>query len=317
MVAGKRAEHDLLRRVENIRTHKARGTRAPHKPLLLLWAIGRCLDGQARMTSYNQTAPAVEKLLKEFGPRSSSPHPEHPIWRLKNDEGLWESSGTEDIGVNNSGDPRVSMLKELNPKFGFPANVFDQLSGNPGLAMQLAALVLYRHFPNSLHDAILDAVGIGTTESTDPTADWVDKEDVSVFVQIWRRQRDPAFAGKVLGAYSNRCAICDYDVRLRDSKVQIGLEAAHIKWHCCDGPSEVANGLALCALHHVLFDRGAFTIFEDYRMHVSGEVEGIRLRQSLLDFDGRLIRLPGDDDHLPNIQYLRWHQNQVFRGKEI
>jgi putative restriction endonuclease len=32
-----------------------------------------------------------------------------------------------------------------------------------------------------------------------------------------------------------------------------GIEAAHVRWHSQHGPDEVANGLALCSLHHTLF----------------------------------------------------------------
>jgi putative restriction endonuclease len=40
----------------------------------------------------------------------------------------------------------------------------------------------------------------------------------------------------------------------------LGLEAAHIKWFQAGGPDIEANGLAMCSLHHKLFDLGVFTI---------------------------------------------------------
>ncbi len=40
----------------------------------------------------------------------------------------------------------------------------------------------------------------------------------------------------------------------------IGLEAAHIKWFPAHGPDVVPNGLALCSVHHKIFDLGAFTV---------------------------------------------------------
>ena len=41
---------------------------------------------------------------------------------------------------------------------------------------------------------------------------------------------------------------------------RLGLEAAHIKWFQARGPDVVQNGLALCSLHHKIFDLGAFTV---------------------------------------------------------
>jgi predicted restriction endonuclease len=38
----------------------------------------------------------------------------------------------------------------------------------------------------------------------------------------------------------------------------VGIEAAHVRWHSQAGPDVVANGLALCALHHALFDLAIF-----------------------------------------------------------
>ena len=54
----------------------------------------------------------------------------------------------------------------------------------------------------------------------------------------------------------------------------IGIEAAHVKWHMARGPSTTNNGLALCSLHHKLFDRGAFTLDTDRRVLLSQHARG-------------------------------------------
>jgi len=43
----------------------------------------------------------------------------------------------------------------------------------------------------------------------------------------------------------------------------VGIEAAHVRWHSQEGPDETANALALCALHHALFDLGVVGITEE------------------------------------------------------
>jgi len=43
------------------------------------------------MIDFKQVDKYLSALLKEFGPRRRSIHPEYPFWRLKND-GLWELS---------------------------------------------------------------------------------------------------------------------------------------------------------------------------------------------------------------------------------
>jgi putative restriction endonuclease len=74
------------------------GERAPHKPLLALYAIGRALRGEPRMVEYAQVDRDIGRLLVEFGPRRQSYHPEYPFWRLQNDR-LWELNQTEGLSV--------------------------------------------------------------------------------------------------------------------------------------------------------------------------------------------------------------------------
>jgi len=41
--------------------------------------------------------------------------------------------------------------------------------------------------------------------------------------------------------------------------VASAVAPTHIRWHAHGGPDKVPNGLALCALHHRLFDHRAIT----------------------------------------------------------
>ncbi|MHB1445630.1 MAG: HNH endonuclease [Acidimicrobiales bacterium] len=67
------------------------------------------------------------------------------------------------------------------------------------------------------------------------------------------RRRDPAFREQVLLAYEYRCAFCGFDGQL--GREAVAIDAAHVRWWAAAGPDDVANGLALCSLHHKLFDR--------------------------------------------------------------
>ncbi len=62
--------------------------RAPHKPLLVLYALGRWSRGETTDVPFQQVDPDLTELLKEFGPPRRSYHPEYPFWRLQND-GVW------------------------------------------------------------------------------------------------------------------------------------------------------------------------------------------------------------------------------------
>ena len=54
---------------------------------------------------------------------------------------------------------------------------------------------------------------------------------------VYRRPRRLIFRKEVLEAYDERCAICDFDLRINDEL--LGLEAAHIQWHSHKGPDDV------------------------------------------------------------------------------
>jgi putative restriction endonuclease len=103
-----------------------------------------------------------------------------------------------------------------------------------------------------------------------------------------RRPRDRSFPQHVLAAYEHQCAVCGFDLRL--SGVTIALEAAHVRWHQAGGPDEVNNGLALCVLHHKMFDKGAWTATAEGVVQVSDQATGTtRLLETLFGYrEGRL-----------------------------
>ena len=108
--------------------------------------------------------------------------------------------------------------------------------------------------------------------------------------------------------------VCGFDAKLGTSP--IALEAAHIKWHTHCGPDTIVNGLALCSLHHKLFDRGAFTLSKKRELLVSGNVSGsMGFDEWLMDFHGKPINLPQSIDEYPAVKFIRWHVRAVFKGK--
>src|SRR5215213_7247598 len=62
--------------------------RAPHKPLLVLYALGRWSRGEMTDIPFREVDADLTGLLKEFGPSRKLHHAEYPFWRLQND-GVW------------------------------------------------------------------------------------------------------------------------------------------------------------------------------------------------------------------------------------
>jgi putative restriction endonuclease len=98
--------------------------------------------------------------------------------------------------------------------------------------------------------------------------------------------------------YRNRCAICS----LRERAL---VQAAHIVPDADpDGIAAVVNGLALCAIHHLAFDRNLLGIDPGGVVHIGDrllrEVDGPMLRTGLQGFHGEPIALPRRPEDRPD-----------------
>ena len=101
---------------------------------------------------------------------------------------------------------------------------------------------------------------------------------------------------------------------------RLGLEAAHIKWFQARGPDVVQNGLALCSLHHKIFDLGAFTVLPENHQIVFSRhlIGGDDTKAKLLAHHGAGLIQPQGKECLPNPEFLAWHRAEVFKepGRE-
>lgn len=286
--------HGLLDRFNGLGVWSRGGQRAPHKPLLVLYALGRWQRGETGELRFEEAEPELTALLKEFGPPRHSHHPEYPFWWLQNDH-IWvvHADGTLQPRKAKTNPPKSELLAH-HARGEFSADVKEALSREPELVARIAQILLDRHFPETIHSDILDAVGL-TLDTGAP-----------------RQNRDPKFRQRVLRAYEYSCAVCGFDVRL--GTVPIALDAAHIQWHQAGGPDLECNGLALCVLHHKTFDLGAFTIADGVLL-VSDQANGTTgFMESLMTHHGKTIRPPQHPDWRPDPRHLKWHSREVFKG---
>ena len=293
-------EAAILHQLETINVWKRGPQRAPHKPLLLLLALAAVQRRDARLLPFTEVSEKLRGLLIEFGPPRKSYHPEYPFWRLQNDGDFWEIPQRTRLeaargGRLRAGDVPASILREFHASGGFTAPVYAYLAANPNVVNELTAKILQKNFPPSLHEDLLDAVGMP----------WVQ-------VVVARDGRDPGFRDMIIRIYEHRCAVCGFDGRLGMS--DLALEAAHVMWHAAGGPDHEENGLALCVLHHRLLDRGALGITPDHRILVSQSVHGgAQVADSILRYGGQPLAAP--QPGMPPIagRYSDWHRKEVFR----
>ena len=127
------------------------------------------------------------------------------------------------------------------------------------------------------------------------------------------RLHQSGFRERVLRAYREQCALC----RLRHPEL---LEAAHITPDTePDSEPIVANGLALCRLHHGAFDKYLIGIRPDYtvevRQSVLEEEDGPMLRHGLQGMHNQRIWTPRSRELKPDPDRLerRFERFQLAR----
>ena len=285
----------IIQRFEQLKVWRNAGERAPHKPLLVLYAIGELLRDRNRFLPYSEIDDSLGNLLREFGPRQVNYGTQYPFWRLQND-GVWEISDADKIGQTASGDALKSDLVRYDVSGGFLEDIAHQLQSDSKLSFKIIQSLLSAHFPSSIHEDILQAVGIEFP------------------LQISNQPRsNPNFRANILRAYEYKCAVCGFDIKLGTSP--IALEASHIRWRQANGPDTEVNGLALCSLHHKLFDRGAFTLSQQLEILVSDDAHGsVGFDEWLMRFHGEQISFPQRQSYYPHESFIDWHIREVFQG---
>ncbi|MEU9124045.1 phosphorothioated DNA-binding restriction endonuclease [Streptomyces sp. NPDC048506] len=292
---------DWIERVGKLRQWAQNGARAPHKPLLLLYALGRFQRHPEQPMRYSEVERELSELLQDYGPAHRT-SPAYPFHHLAND-GVWEVR-TADGGA--SPGTGVRALRESGAQGRLVPGLRSALAADPALLGRLAHRLLDVHFPPSIHSDIAAAVGL----DLEPAG-----ETPLAAGPAQGRRRAVELRRQVLIAYEYRCAFCGFDGSL--GRVPVGLEAAHVQWWAFKGPDDLANCLCLCSLHHKLFDRGVLGLDAGRRITVSREFvgHGTAARNQVLDLSGQSLVGPQNGSARIAPERIQWHTAQVFRGE--
>ena len=281
-------------------------------------AIGRCLAGKPRLVSFEQAKPELTRLLKEFGPPRQNTRPQEPFWRLRKDH-VWDIPRHETVPEHKNGSVASTTLVRMKIAGGLSSPIYDHFRENPVTALQLADHLVSQHFPETLQQPVLNAtLGQGFHTRTTGDVDLSSATDNSDFLVSLRRRRrrDASFRHRILSTYGYSCLVCAFSLECPPDHWP-ALEAAHIKWHCYNGPNTVSNGLCLCIFHHELFDWGVFTISPD-TFHVIIADELLDVDHATFNFsewhERPLTFVRGHNPHRPAAEFLQWHNDNVFRG---
>jgi putative restriction endonuclease len=220
-------------------------------------------------------------------------HLERDLWELRD-------RGGDDIGPD--APERARWLLDHGAVGELRPEVTTLLADSTTLAAA-ARLLLDQHFTPVLSEMICITVNL----------DLAILEAPQISRASARRPRAAGFAEDVLRTYAYRCAMCGFDGRL--GRNPVAIEAAHVRWHSQDGPDELANAIALCSLHHALFDCGVLGLSPDLRVTVSplyaATSQAGRAIDALADQPLLNVR-PGKPS--VDVIYVNWHTIQVFKS---
>jgi putative restriction endonuclease len=296
---------ELMARLSGLRRAQIGGKRAPHKPLLLLWLFSQFAAAGSARAAYSEAASPVSQLINDFGPPVKSPALERqraamPFVHLERD--LWDLRDRHGKEITPDVPETARWLLDHGAVGQLRPDVTAVLADRATLAAA-ARQLLDQHFTPVLSEMICAAVGLDLPVLEAPQGAQA----------RLRRPRASGFAEEVLRAYAYQCAMCGFDGRL--GRNPVAIEAAHVRWHSQDGPDDLANAVALCSLHHALFDYGVLGISLNLQITVSPLYVATSQAGRAIDaLAGQPLLHVRPGQPSVDVIYANWHTIQVFKS---
>jgi len=135
-------------------------------------------------------------------------------------------------------------------------------------------------------------------------------EENKAIYKVSAQKRDKAFKDVVLEQYAFTCAVTGLQY-YSDNIVE--AQAAHIIPRGINGSDDPRNGIALSRTAHWAFDKGMFTISDQYEIIVHPKAKHANVNNfPILDLHGQPINKPEDEAYWPHKDAIVWHNSEVF-----
>ena len=154
---------EIIHKFETLRRWKIGKETAPHKPLLVLYAIRRLRQEGIRLIPYSEVDIDLGKLLEKFGFTQTTQGTEHPFGRLQNDkigdDGVWKVVDVNQKKPNLGKSPSRRNLLDCKASGGFHEAIVEYLQNDSKFASKIIQIML-DHIPDFSDKEILRAIGI-------------------------------------------------------------------------------------------------------------------------------------------------------------
>jgi putative restriction endonuclease len=304
---------DLFAKIK-VNKSKDRGE-APYKPILLLSVIDLIAQGHIK----DELIYISDKLIERFNIYWEIINPDFfngglalPFFHLKND-GFWKLKYSDSY---DGGRPQtIPKLKEDVDYAKIDRELFELLQDSYS-RQELMDTLIEAWFSSSQKEieeilkvnqnlqTAIDAQDIAELEKLDNELKFYFKKSVV---------RNAFFRKAIVHVYDYQCSLCG--LKVIQSLTQSIVDGAHIKPFAQFYDNRVDNGISLCKNHHWAFDRGLFSINNDYKIVVAKNFqEKSPNSRPLRDFDGESILLPQSQKDYPRLEAIQWHKKNVFRA---
>ncbi|MBI4846088.1 MAG: HNH endonuclease [Candidatus Omnitrophica bacterium] len=135
------------------------------------------------------------------------------------------------------------------------------------------------------------------------------------FINSTRRVRNATWSIRVKKRYNYICVVPNCDVTGK-----LFVDAAHVKPDAIPEGNiphraHMLNGLCLCKHCHIAFDKGYFSLNDDYKIITSSKFSNIvdqNLKQVILSSDNNIIK-NRNDGKFPLVEFVRYHRENKFK----
>ncbi len=279
---------------------KTKGT-APHKPCLLLALLDLAQDGEL-------TGPRLMRspsLQVRFHALSSIALPRWggkvdlalPFYYLSN-QGFWQARTRDG---NPAGSPEQAQVIDIDP-------VFFALVQEADFRRRARMILVDTHFPATEKLALYTLLGVRSQARE--FQEELHRLDEQAAVYAVRQGRSARFGVQVVCGYRHTCALTGY--RIVTETGESVVEAAHIEPWAKTRNDDVRNGLALSRNSHWAFDRGLWSVDDEWRVLVKPE----RFQEAgpeilwLARYQRHKLQFDAHADLRPGPEYLRRHREQ-------
>lgn len=305
-----------LNKIEKLRIDRTHGSPAPHKPLLILTLIDQLEEDKFVNNRIEPTPGFVENFLKYWHlVRLESPRIFLPFFHLKSDK-FWH------LHAHSGNEKLLGQIRQMN-SMSHLASIVEYASLDEELFLLLHSVeareairqkILETYFPKQID--IFRAVIADNQEISNIKhllLESAEKENPEISKEVYDTpKRNIAFRRAIIRLYDYTCAACRLRIITLDGETAV--EAAHIFPFAKSYDDSIGNGLSLCPLHHWSFDKGLFSIDDNYKIVVTKNFEESGNEAFLIrNLEKQEIHLPKEKPFRPSLTMIRWHRNNLFK----